>query len=174
MSTLRFISDTHFGHEKMAERRGWSSVKSMDEHMISRWNSVVKKGDMTVHVGDFAHNKVTTKQVNDILMRLNGQVHLVLGNHDRKAVRKSSLFAWIGDKKIIKHGGFGFFCLHYAMRSWAGSRKGVINIHGHSHGKLPIDPYLNQIDVGVDCFDYTPIRPEVAINSILVRRSVRA
>ena len=55
MSDIWVISDTHFGHNNMLKfkdkngdpiRPNFSSTEEMDEHMIERWNSVVKDGDI--------------------------------------------------------------------------------------------------------------------------------
>jgi calcineurin-like phosphoesterase family protein len=44
------------------------------------------------------------------------------------------------------------------MRVWNKSHYGSIMLHGHSHGSLP---GTNQsLDVGVDCWDYTPVTLE--------------
>lgn len=76
------ISDTHFNHYNIVHRFGrpFESVNHMNEHMIERWNSVVKPGDKVYHLGDFAmgpkdeHYKFIT--------RLNGKKRLIVGNHD--------------------------------------------------------------------------------------------
>lgn len=56
------ISDTHFNHANILKftdsrtglpvRPGFESVDHMNEHMIERWNSVVKPGDIVYHLGD--------------------------------------------------------------------------------------------------------------------------
>jgi hypothetical protein len=43
------------------------------------------------------------------------------------------------------------------MRTWSKSFQGAWQLYGHSHGHLPDDPELLAIDVGVDCFDFTPV-----------------
>jgi calcineurin-like phosphoesterase family protein len=47
---------------------------------------------------------------------------------------------------------------HYPFRSWNQQHKSSINLHGHSHAKLK--PLLRQIDVGVDAWDFRPVRLE--------------
>ena len=57
------MSDTHFRHKniltfrdsstgKLVRGDDFASVDEMDEHMIERWNSVVKQGDLVYHLGD--------------------------------------------------------------------------------------------------------------------------
>ena len=54
------ISDTHFDHANILNftdavgkpTRNFADVEAMNEHMIERWNSVVKPGDKVYHLGD--------------------------------------------------------------------------------------------------------------------------
>src|SRR5262245_66437132 len=52
---------------------------------------------------------------------------------------------------------------HYPFRSWNKMGKGVIDLHGHSHGKLKELP--RQYDVGVDVFAYRPVTLETILRS---------
>ena len=84
------ISDTHFNHDNILhftddmgnKTRGhlFSSIEDMNEHIIERWNSVVKPGDIIYHLGDVAFgNKDEFKK---LWPRLNGRKRLIVGNHD--------------------------------------------------------------------------------------------
>lgn len=42
---IKVVSDTHFGHEKLLEFRGFSSVDEMNEAIIDKWNKLMKTGD---------------------------------------------------------------------------------------------------------------------------------
>ena len=44
---------------------------------------------------------------------------------------------------------------HYPFRTWNRMGRGVVNLHGHSHGKLA--RMTRQIDVGVDVWEFRPI-----------------
>lgn len=81
MSIVRFIADLHFSHYNMAVRRGFSSIEEHDEHIIEKWNSVVKKNDVTYILGDITLEKSAPYH---LINRLNGIKHVVLGNHDRR------------------------------------------------------------------------------------------
>lgn len=78
MSQVRFISDPHFGHRNMAIRRGFKDENEMNEYIVSQWNKVVSKKDVTWILGDITMEKANY----NILNRLNGIKHVVLGNHD--------------------------------------------------------------------------------------------
>jgi calcineurin-like phosphoesterase family protein len=46
--------------------------------------------------------------------------------------------------------------------------KAWVNLHGHSHGRLK--PLPRQFDVGVDVWDFRPVRLEQVLGSTKTRR----
>ena len=52
----------------------------MHETIIKNWNSVVGKDDIVFNLGDlcFAHQDLAK----EIVFKLNGKIHYVIGNHD--------------------------------------------------------------------------------------------
>ena len=50
----------------------------------------------------------------------------------------------------------GWFYATIRFRTWRDMGRGVINLHGHSHGRLK--PLPRQFDVGVDVWDFRPVR----------------
>lgn len=162
-----FTSDTHFSHNNIIKycQRPMTNSVSMDEKIIANWNRVVARGDIVYHLGDFAFHR-RKEDVEKILIRLNGQIHLVLGNHDHDPIRKAKGFASVSPLKDIKvrytdkNGQEAFqeitLC-HYAMKVWKHSGRGSWQLYGHSHGTLLDDPNAFQMDVGVDANNFTPI-----------------
>ena len=75
-----FTSDFHFGHENIIKycNRPFSSVEEMDEALIRRWNDTVGVDDEVFFLGDFS----MSPKVIDLVGLLNGDVHLIAGNHD--------------------------------------------------------------------------------------------
>lgn len=130
----------------------------MNEALISNWNSKVGHGDLVYHTGDFAL-KMGVPQVEQIIRRLNGQIHLIYGNHDQKnkSVMRANGFADRVPYKEIRVGEQKIVLCHYPFLTWNGSGRGSWMCHGHSHGKLKRDMTARRIDVGVDCWNYTPI-----------------
>jgi calcineurin-like phosphoesterase family protein len=63
----------------MAMKRGFATVEEHDEYIISQWNSVVKKQDLTWILGDVTMESAKSYP---LLARLNGMKKVVLGNHD--------------------------------------------------------------------------------------------
>lgn len=148
-----FTADTHFGHTNIVKHCGrpFDSVDEMDGVIIENWNKIIKKQDIVYHLGDFAW-KTPLEYKN----RLNGQIHLCEGNHDRvnkDFIKSLSSFSQI---KIIKNpiGGGKITLCHYAMRTWYKSYDGYWHLYGHSHGLL--DRYGKSMDVGVDTNHFKP------------------
>lgn len=164
---ILFTSDLHFNHEKVIEysKRPFASLHDMTEALIHKWNFIVDRGDVIYVLGDFALTNNTTDKgmVEDILSRLNGNKHLITGNHDRKAVTEATGWSWAGNYKSIKvkdsdcHGGNQKIVLfHYAIRSWQNIGRGAWHLYGHSHGNLP-KAIGKSLDVGVDANGYYPV-----------------
>lgn len=161
MSTL-FIADTHFSHANIIKycNRPFSHVGEMNAAMIENWNSVVKHGDTVYHLGDFSLGQGAAEPLFD---RLNGDIHLVLGNHDEKALALQGRrdggkrFASVSDLKEIVVEGQKIVLCHYAFRVWNNHLHGSWSLYGHTHGTLPDDPTLLSLDVGVDCWNFFPV-----------------
>lgn len=76
-----FTSDTHFGHANIIKfcKRPFLNVDDMNEALVENWNKVVPEDGIVFHLGDFAFGG--SNVWNEITPRLNGQIHLILGNH---------------------------------------------------------------------------------------------
>jgi calcineurin-like phosphoesterase family protein len=164
MSDIYFSSDHHLGHANIIGYTGrpFKTIKEMDDALIENWNQKVKLGDTVYHIGDFALVR-TPQEVMNYVRRLNGQIHLIYGNHDRFVKQKrpdNYGFAEITPYKEIRVGEQKIVLCHYAFKTWRGSHRGTWNLHGHSHGSLPRDFTQKQFDVGVDCWNYFPISYE--------------
>lgn len=153
-----FTSDTHYAHAKIIEycNRPFKDVQEMDEELISRHNSKVKPADTVYHLGDFALVK-DISLIKGYVQKLNGQIHLIRGNHDDKREKGLRGFADVKHYKEITIGEQKIILMHYAMKVWNKSHYGSWQLHGHSHGSLPRDYTMKQLDVGVDCWNYAPI-----------------
>ena len=150
-----FVSDTHFYHKAIISfcNRPYATVEEMNEDMIAKWNGVVGNKDRVFHLGDFSWgNFEKTKAVFD---RLNGQKHLILGNHDDPRIHKKLGWNWIDNLREIRINGKVYQLCHFPMRSWDKSFHGARHVFGHCHGTLT--PHGWSCDVGVDCWGYTPV-----------------
>lgn len=152
-----FTSDQHWGHATARSfyRRPFSSLVEMDQVMIDRWDAVVEPEDEVWHLGDFAVRQ-SAERVECLLKQLNGRKHLVVGNNDNAAVRDCDGWQSIQQYAELVIDGVRLVLCHYPFRTWRDMGRGSINLHGHSHGRLK--PLPRQFDVGVDVWDFRPIR----------------
>lgn len=150
-----FTADEHYGHKAMLQYRPFETVSEMTHKLIDNHNSVVKKGDITVHIGDFTLAK-NPEYALSIIERLNGTHVFLKGSHDywldpgpRKLDWLPADYLWEKTLKYPDKKRYFITCCHYPMRSWPRSHyPGSWQLFGHHHGKLP--PYGLQMDVGVD------------------------
>lgn len=173
MSKLFFTADTHFGHESIIRlcKRPFDSVEAMDEALIARWNARIAPNDVVYHVGDLSFRAGKPPQA--YLERLNGQIHLIIGNHDDRArIEASGRLRSISDIKEIKWKGQHIVLCHYPMREWPGAYRGAWHLFGHVHGRLDSEPHGYSLDVGVDSHDYTPLAAEDVAILMAGRRQV--
>ena len=167
-----FASDHHFGHRNIIKyaNRPFEDVDEMNEALIERHNSVVRQCDIVYFIGDFAFYSDPMVIVN-IIKRLNGEKHFVSGNHDKALIndhvmKQFQSFSRAPFKEIYvadpdaRGGKQSITLCHYAMRVWNKSHHGAFHLYGHSHGSLPDDPNSRSFDVGVDCWNFTPVSYE--------------
>lgn len=149
-NNIFFTSDTHFHHENIMKfcNRPFKSVEEMDEVLISNWNSVVGKNDIVFHLGDFAFGG--SEVWNNVLDRLNGKIHLILGNHDVQNIREGymSKFKSVSYQQLINVCGRLVYLNHFPFLCYAGSYRNlkavVYQLYGHVHSRP--HPNLNNID----------------------------
>ena len=154
------ISDTHFGHKNIIKysNRPFESVEVMDDVLVQNWNSVVMPNDIVYHLGD-----VYFRNPHHI-SRLNGEKHLILGNHDSGL--DPNLFKNFRSIQLVKpFKKMGLIFSHIPLhQSQLIEHDGtqLFNIHGHIHEKpSPEGPYRN---VSVEQINYTPINIEELVN----------
>lgn len=168
--TIWFTSDPHYYHAKVIQysRRPFKTVEEMNETLIANCNSKVKSGDTLYCLGDFGFADQDKLKI--IVHRLNGDKHLILGNHDR--YKKMFGIGWNSIQQYLEikvpdenplsgFAGFQHIALfHYSLRVWNKSHYGAWQAYGHSHGTLYDDPNLLSTDVGVDPCNFFPISYE--------------
>jgi calcineurin-like phosphoesterase family protein len=151
-----FTADTHFGHAGALSlyRRPFASVAEMNAAIIVRWNETVGPDDDVWHLGDFAL-RTSAEAAAALLRRLNGRKHLIAGNNDPPEIAGLPGWSSVQAYAEVTADAHRLVLCHYAFRTWNGMAKGVLNLHGHSHGRLK--PLPRQTDVGVDAWDFRPI-----------------
>ena len=139
-----YIADLHFFHEnliKSLDNRAFESVEAMNSYMIEQWNSVVRKNDEVVILGDFSGAK--WDKTAPIVKELKGKKYLVTGNHDKFVKDKSfdpSLFKWVGPYLELKDNNRKVILCHYPIMCYNGqynfSKAGnskTYMLYGHVH-----------------------------------------
>lgn len=174
-------SDTHFNHsnmitwENMPKRFIFNSQPKlkkgtpefdlnilkedtikMNETIINNWNSVVGKDDLVYHLGDFAF--ASANKTIEIIKRLNGNIHLIIGNHDNYKLLKKikDFFVNVDHYKEIRYlyedKKYHICMMHYPIQQWNRMQYNSMMLCGHSHGSLNHEVKEGHIkyDVGID------------------------
>lgn len=151
-----FTADTHLGHNNIIRycKRPFDSIEEMDDAIISNWNKVVKNNDEVFHLGDFAFKDFVSYR-----SKLNGRIHLILGNHDIRNIKiLRDVFEGVYQLHYKKIYGVSIVMCHFAMRVWHKSHFNSWQIYGHSHGFMSDDDNFGKVyDVGVDKNNFTPV-----------------
>jgi calcineurin-like phosphoesterase family protein len=106
----------------------------MNDAMVDLWNSEVPKDADVWHLGDFCF--AGAAQWKDLRDRLNGHIHLVLGNHDGVASGPMlSLFDSIhpGIAHLRVENRQEIWLSHFPLLCWTGCSRGAWNLFGHVH-----------------------------------------
>ncbi len=161
MSIVRICADPHFEHENMAIKRGFTSAEEHDEHIVAKWNSVVRKKDITYILGDITMEKTSGYKYLD---RLNGIKRVIGGNHDmlRHCHELLKHVESIGGMTKYKE----IFLTHAPIHSRELLYRVPYNIHGHIHeynvethglfGRWFKKQDKRYICVSMEQIDYTP------------------
>lgn len=137
------VSDWHFAHDKpfIYEARGFKSSREHDEAVIANHNSIVCPDDIVWYCGDAMLGE-DQEYALECISRLNGQIHMIRGNHDTDQkvakyltlpnVVQAGLYA-----DMFKKGKFSFYVSHYPtqMGDVILSKNGLWNLSGHTHSK---------------------------------------
>lgn len=149
-----YTSDTHFCHSNIIKfcNRPYENTDDMDIDLINRWNSIVGIDDTVYFLGDFAMN-YKKNRLREIFDLLNGEKHLIKGNHDKKDVYSLN---WQSqhDSLTVNDSGYKIVLCHYPMRDWNGKFHNAYHFYGHTHGTIPNLP--RAADVGVDSWNGYP------------------
>lgn len=163
---ILFCSDPHFFHSNIIKycKRPFDSVEEMNETIIQNWNNKVGPNDNIFLLGDVSF--ANSSRTEEVIKQLNGNIYLIRGNHDhpRNIGTLGKYFIWEKDLTTIEvpdtdqESGYQIIVLcHYAMLNWDRKHHGSWQLFGHAHGTQVYNPKLKQLDVGVDCHNFTPI-----------------
>ena len=183
----RYItSDLHISHAKAAIQRGFFDMDmynhalenginpsmsalpdKMNETIRSNWNSLITPEDKTYILGDVSFTSLT--KTIEFLESLNGRKILIIGNHDKRHVKKFAfrqVFEAIYD--YLEVGFLNTFAalFHYPIYQWNASHRGSIHFHGHTHNR-PTNLSNRIKDCGLDTNALYPYDFEVLCHEML-------
>lgn len=161
---IYFTADTHFGHENVIRfcSRPFASAEEMDEVMIENQNSRVRGNDTVYILGDMFFRSVNAEE---ILNRLKGKKHLIVGNHDGSWMTKldaSQYFVSIDKFLEVSDGQHTMTTCHQPLLSWNHAMRTYM-IHGHIHNDTKADfwPLIaacdNILNAGADINGFMPV-----------------
>ncbi len=180
MSKIFYTSDLHLGNTNIItyEDRPYKTVAKMNADLIYKWNAKVGRNDEVYVLGDFSFKGV--QETISFLEQLNGQIHLVHGNHDAfldkqsfreylKDYGEGEKAPWIVDegwyKKINDNGREVVLC-HFPIMYWDGmDDRGAYHLYGHMHSRLNMQhPHKDAFNVGIDVNNYMPATLDELLN----------
>lgn len=166
-------SDTHFNHKNIIkyehDTRPFNTIEEMNDVLIERWNSVVTSSDTVYHLGDFFMGQTRKNLYEEILSKLNGKIHLIIGNHDTP--ERCQMLASFGitaqEIKYLQYKGLFFILCHFPLvydcQEWINNKnKEIILCYGHVHSQAPVgyQAKYGTYHVGVDTNNLTPVSLE--------------
>ena len=180
MSKIFVSSDYHFNHDRefIWKARGFNSVDEMNEVIIANHNSVIIDEDDVYLLGDICLGGgipgITAKN-QALIERLNGRIHIILGNHDTPARQEMYMMCKnVIDVKyadMIHYHGYHFYLSHFPTITSNLEKETLkqctICLFGHTHQNNNFYqglPFLYH--VGVDSHNCYPILLDDAIEDM--------
>lgn len=159
---IYFTSDTHFFHGNIITycNRPFHNYHEMNATLIENWNKTVQPEDFVYHLGDFGFRKPEDNV--QIVNSLNGKKILIIGNHDKKALKlyhQEGCFEEIHQTLNLSLSSEKIVLFHYPIHEWEGMFHGAWHFHGHNHAtSIDLDRAAKKcFNVGVDAWSFTPI-----------------
>lgn len=161
MSKTWFTSDFHLFHDNIIKycNRPFNNIWEMHDAIIQGVNETIAPNDELFILGDVSF--YGGKKVTDILEKMHGQKHLIIGNHDSQNMPDWSGWRSVNHYLEIRRKGQNIVLCHYPIESWKNMSHGWIHLHGHRHGvpgRYDGHP-SNKLrgDVGVDPWNFKPV-----------------
>lgn len=130
-----FISDPHYGHEKIctvfkradgSPLRPFANAEEMNEEMVKRWNDRVRNGDKVYVLGDVCINR----KFLPIVDRLKGSKRLIRGNHDIDKIKNYlKYFTEVYAIRVLDD----MVLTHVPIHPDSLTQRFGTNVHGHLH-----------------------------------------
>lgn len=170
-----FTSDTHFsqkGKMRTKETDMNMPVDQRDHEYIKKWNSVVGKGDIVYHLGDFGNY--------EILKQLNGHVILICGNYEHEEFNNKTFPEF--KKKMLRYGFKDVFKDNLVLdKSIFGQpvnlthkpsdcKDNMFNLFGHVHSLKPV--MKNGFNVCLEYHNFVPVSKDFVADYMVFLRTL--
>lgn len=177
--TVWLLADSHFGHARVAELRGFASAEEHDATLMRNFGRRFQSDDEVWWLGDVAMGDWRANLRN--VSQLPGTHHLVMGNHDRCAPNNTRGWAYQHDFRVygdfasiqqfarLNYQGRRLLLSHYPYSGdhTEGERftqfrlrdEGLILVHGHSHSTEKFSRSAAgspQVCVSLDAWGFKP------------------
>lgn len=145
-----YTSDLHLGQDSILQtgrfkERPFNTQEEMWRVMIDNWNEKVRKSDDVYILGDIGGYTLDQMRI-EVIDKLRGRKHLILGNHDMLSPDIKRRFVEIANYKEITDKSSGknvrLALSHYPIFIWNEMFKGRVLLYGHLHNTR--DEYLFQ------------------------------
>ena len=154
-----FTADHHFFNENIIVycKRPFKNSQHMGQGLVTKYNQCVGINDSVYFLGDLTLKGVEFKSsLNTIVGKMNGEKHLILGNHDRLSVRDYLEIGFESVHSSLDLDTENITLVHDPAVAYTYPSRWFLCGHVHSlfyHHK-------NVLNVGVDVHDYHPISLE--------------
>ena len=157
------ISDEHYYHGGIITECGrpFRDVNQMNMTMIQNNNDTVNDDDDVWHIGDLCWG-TKYEQLENIMKKLRGRHHLVLGNHDdfKPFTYIKAGFITVHTAMWLDHSPETFVLAHDpSIYTFCKKELGTF-VHGHVHDLYETIPGKSVVNVSVEVTGYRPLSLE--------------
>ena len=163
-------SDYHLFHNRdfIYKARGFECVEDMSEAIVKRHNEVVGWDDDIYLLGDLM--LMNDEKGMQYLKRLNGRIHIIIGNHDSDNRIKKYFdipnVIQVEYAQRINTKKFNFYLTHYpTLCANFGKRNNTINLCGHLHTK---DKWEQWDEFGIYHVDFDAHGRPISLDEVIM------
>lgn len=162
---ILFTSDQHFGHRAILQHAGrpFATLADMEDELVTQYEIHVGDDDLVYWLGDCVLGSASRARI----ARLPGYRILVRGNHDPGPSSIARCFDGVVDRVVLNIADHPVELSHWPYKDGVreGDKRefpfptrhpGWVLLHGHTHSKARRQG--NMIHVGVDAWDFRPVR----------------
>ena len=138
-------------------QREYENVDDMTKKMIDKWNETVTQDDIVYHIGNFAWDPKTAQ---DALLRLNGQICFIKGEHDAaldtlksKGMLRNRV-TLVDD--IVMLSQQGVTLSYWPLKAWPGKSSKFYSIIGYPDKSFKSNPKERTINASTDLWQNKP------------------